>query len=100
MTLISQGIQDNTNNKRIAESFSIGLTLLHSGLLWDASELYNIFNATFNSDRLQQKVAIWRGLRFRNDNGMDTQYSRLLTEIVAGMVVTSPNQRLTSQQIL
>ena len=35
MVLVAQGIQENTTNKRHSETFSIGLTLLHSGLLWD-----------------------------------------------------------------
>lgn len=48
MRLISKGNQDNTTNKVTSESFSIGLTLLQSGLLFNAKELYSVEHYTID----------------------------------------------------
>lgn len=39
---ISKGNHENTTNKIVSESFSIGLTLLQSGLLFNAKNLYSV----------------------------------------------------------
>jgi hypothetical protein len=41
MALIEKGNLENTTNKVVSESFSIGLTILESGLLISADELYS-----------------------------------------------------------
>lgn len=42
MGILEKGKLDNTTNKVLSESFSIGLTLLETGLLFNAGELYSI----------------------------------------------------------
>lgn len=42
MGLLEKGNFENKTNKLVSESFSIGLTLLQSGLLFNADELYSV----------------------------------------------------------
>jgi len=86
-------------NKVTAESFSIGLTVLQSGLLFNAKELYNMRDMTFNSDQLNKKVVNWHNLEYSVENGGYRKYSPLLRNIVAGMCNPDDRERLVSLQV-
>jgi hypothetical protein len=56
MRLISKGNHENTSNKVLSESFSIGLTLLQSGLLFNVKELYSVEHYSFDWNKLAQRL--------------------------------------------
>jgi hypothetical protein len=60
MGRIDQDLSRNAKQHIIeAESFSIGLTLLHVGLLHDMSSLYNTLTNEFDRDLLAKKILEW-----------------------------------------
>jgi serine/threonine protein kinase len=59
--LIAEGKHDNLTNKVLSESFSIGITLLEAGLLWDVSQLYS---PRFDRQKLAKKLEEWNQLQF------------------------------------
>lgn len=84
MALISKGNYENKINQVLAESFSIGLTLLEAGLLFNASEIYSVENRAMDVMKLKAKVDEWLRLQFSEGEGI-TNYSPLLKNIVAAL---------------
>ncbi len=64
MSLLEKGNFENKTNKALSESFSIGLTMLGSGLLFNAGELYSVSNRSFDRNKLNSKIAQWMTLEF------------------------------------
>ena len=65
-------------NSIVAESFSIGLTILHAGLLFNFSSIYNLEKFEFNKKLLEEKIQAWMDLEFVDDNNIKTSYSSSL----------------------
>lgn len=63
--LIAKGNHENQTNKIISESFSIGLTLLQSGLLFQAKQLYSVEHYSFDLELLNRKLSEWEHLQFQ-----------------------------------
>ena len=51
-------------NSIVAESFSIGLTMLHAGLLFSFVSIYNLEKGEINRKLLEEKVQAWMDLEF------------------------------------
>lgn len=97
IALIEKGNLENTTNKVVSESFSIGLTLLQSGLLFSADELYSQEGRAINIVKLNQRINEWLNLQFPNsENTAIIGYSPLLKNIVAALCQADPQHRLTS----
>ncbi len=91
MGLIEKGNLENTTNKVVSESFSIGLTLLESGLLVSADELYSQEGRAINVAKLNQRINEWLNLQFPNsDNTAIVTYSPLLKNMVAALCQADP----------
>jgi serine/threonine protein kinase len=99
LRIVAKGIQDNNCNKVTAESFSIGLTLLQSGLLFNARELYSMAHFSLDLEKLNRHVAQWHNLEFSVEGGGRRKYSPLLRNIVASMCNADDRERLTSLQV-
>lgn len=67
--LIAEGKHDNLTNKILSESFSIGITLLEAGLLWDVSQLYS---PRFDRQKLVKKLEEWTQLQFVGEESGQT----------------------------
>lgn len=69
-----------------AEVFSIGLTILSSGILYDCFQIYEMNRV--NENRLNQYLAVFR-----------EKYSSHLSNILAKMLEIRPNQRRSASDI-
>ena len=65
-------------NSIVAESFSIGLTILQAGLLFNFSSIYNLEKFEINKKLLEEKIQAWMDLEFVDDNNIKTSYSSSL----------------------
>lgn len=86
-------------NSIVAESFSIGLTMLHAGLLFNFSSIYNLEKFEINKKLLEEKVQAWMDLDFVDDNNNRTSYSSSLKEIVRNLCIYDYQTREKSTQI-
>ena len=59
MRLIAKGNHDNSTNRVLSESFSIGLTLLQSGLLTNVKEIYSVDHYSVDLNKLSNKLGDW-----------------------------------------
>lgn len=90
VALIAQGTHENTTNQLIAESFSIGLTMLQAGLLFDASQLYPS-DKSFDAVQLANRLAQWASLQLHPES-----YSDLLKAFVSALCDPEPQSRTSS----
>jgi hypothetical protein len=58
--MCNKGKIDTIINNSLAESFSIGLTMLHAGLLYDFSQIYNIDKFEIDIAVLLKKLNEWQ----------------------------------------
>ena len=99
MGLLEKGKLDNTTNKVLSESFSIGLTLLETGLLFNAGELYSLDDKEFNIAKLRGKLNEWSSHVMVKENGLTVGYSNLLKVVVAALCEPDPSKRVKSVEI-
>ena len=74
----------------LAESFSIGLTLIDAVTLSNSEDLYNLSNFRIDYDKLDE-----RKTKLRNTNGLD----KILKEIILGLTAVNPEERLNSDEV-
>ena len=71
----------------VGESFSIGLSLLHTCLLKPMDDLYNVKKFEFNAEKLQHEINELRNLKFWNEEKeKNEQYSDSLISIIVGLL--------------
>ena len=99
VALIEKGNFENKTNRLVSESFSIGLTLLQSGLLFNTEELYSVENRAFDVNKLGNRISDWLAMEFTNSEGKLTVYSQLLRNMVAGLCQIDPENRVVSLEI-
>lgn len=99
MGLLEKGKLENTTNKVLSESFSIGLTLLETGLLFNAGELYSIDDKEFNIAKLRGRLNEWNNHMMVKENGLTAGYSNLLKVIVTALCDPDPSRRVKSLEI-
>ena len=80
--LIQKGAYPSHVDSTLAEVFSIGLTILSSGTLEDADQVYSFSPIELRKERLSQLLRIFKD-----------KYSDFLYQTVANMVSLNPKER-------
>lgn len=80
---------DSGCNPNLAESFSIGLTIIDAGLLGDSSRLYNMKSQKFDLDAAKQQFTEWE----------ESPYSDFLKKTVMSMCELDPRLRASPTDI-
>lgn len=91
-------------DKYVAESFSVGLTVLEAASLEPCAPLYNPKENSFDRHQLTKKVKDWWALTFVEVNEETNEqkpqkYSTELKLTVAALLDMNPEERLTSEEV-
>ena len=93
LEIIKNNKMESIINSIVAESFSIGLTMLHAGLLFSFASIYNLEKGEINRKLLEEKVQAWMELEFIDENNVKTSYSPSLKEIIRNLCIYDSQTR-------
>lgn len=68
MQSIREGDTESYIDKYVAESFSIGITLLEAGIMQDISPVYNQYTFVFDENRLEIYLKDWWNLVYQKSD--------------------------------
>ena len=74
----------------LAESFSIGLTMIDAVTLSNSEDIYNLNNFRIDYEKLEERKE-----RVRNSGSLD----RILKDIILGLAAVNPEERLNSDEV-
>ena len=91
-------------DKYLAESFSVGLTVLEVSSLEPCDTLYNPKENSFNRHELTRKLKDWWNLTFievieETNQQKQQKYSTELKLTIAALCDLNPEERLTSEEV-
>ena len=84
-------------DEHLAESFSIGLTMLETGGLQRAYSLY--LNKKFNKPELESMIRVWENVSIDEDKSKKKTYSRLLKHVVIALCEVETENRVSAQEL-
>ena len=81
----------------MSESFSIGLTVLQAGMLFDFSYLYNLRSFKMDYDRFMDKFKEWSEMKhYSEEQRTYISYSPELRNAILGLCELDPKKRILS----